>query len=240
MAIKRISLSSQVLESIIKYVHEHEMRVGDKLPTEGELSEIFQVSRTSVREAMKALGFSGAVKSIPGKGTFIQSPMMDSILSDSTMLVFQANVSISQLMEVRTAMEILAAELAIERASDCDIEHIAEAMGEWQDAVYSHRPWAEQGTLFHVKIAEAAKNPLLVRFITSYSDTISKYKETMVLSNTDVDNARHIKEHVAIMEAIRARDKKAVRAAIRVHMKNSELNLKHLVNEKNALLFINK
>ena len=60
-AIRRVSLPEQVFNSIVNYTQEHGMQVGDKLPTEGEFAELFQVSRTSVREATKALGMNGAV-----------------------------------------------------------------------------------------------------------------------------------------------------------------------------------
>ena len=75
-AIKRISLSQQVLTSILDYIRDNQLRVGDKLPTESEFSKRFQVSRTSVREAMKVLNFNGAVRATywfpwPGKEQFL-------------------------------------------------------------------------------------------------------------------------------------------------------------------------
>lgn len=239
-AIKRVSLSEQVLESIVKYVQEHGMQVGDKLPTEGEFSEIFQVSRTSIREAMKALGFSGAVESIPGKGTFICAPMMNSILNKSENLVFQANVSISQIMEVRTAVEVLAAELAIERGSDDEIERVADAMEDLRRAVRSQKPWGVQGSSFHVRIAEAAKNPLLVKLVDSYSDAVGRYRDAMVDCNTDSDMEQHIHDHEAILSALCARDKEAACKAVVAHMEHTETNIKRLVNDNNAITFISK
>ena len=108
-AIKRISLSQQVLTSILDYIRDNQLRVGDKLPTESEFSKRFQVSRTSVREAMKVLNFNCAVESIPGKGAFIREPMLSFLLNTEENLVDQANVSVSQVMEVRLAVELLAA-----------------------------------------------------------------------------------------------------------------------------------
>ena len=74
-AIKRVSLSEQVLNSILSYVKEDHLRVGEQLPTETEFAKIFGVSRTSVREAMKALSINKAIESIPGKGSFVRPAM---------------------------------------------------------------------------------------------------------------------------------------------------------------------
>ena len=237
-AIKRVSLSEQVLMSIVNYVRDNGLQIGDKLPTEGEFSELFQVSRTSVREAMKALGMNGAVESIPGKGTYIRQPILHYILNDSENLVFQARVSISQIMEVRLAVELLAADLAIERASEEDLARVGEAMEELREAVMSRKPWAVQGTKFHVRIAESAKNPLVVKLVESYSDTVGHYRDAMVDANVEME--RHIQDHEAILNALCARDKKAMHAAIRLHMENTEENLKRLVDQNTAINFISK
>ena len=239
-AIRRVSLSEQVLTSIVNYVQANGLQIGDKLPTEGEFSELFQVSRTSVREAMKALGMNGAVKSIPGKGTFIRQPMLHYILNGSENLVFQARVSISQIMEVRLAVELLAADLAIERATEEDLAQVSEAMEQLRQAVMSRKPWAVQGARFHVCIAQSAKNPLVVKLVASYSDTVGHYRDALVDANSESEMARHIQEHEAILDALRARDKKAMHAAIRVHLKNTEENVKRLVDQNTAINFISK
>ncbi len=66
--IKRLSLSEQVVRSIVQYVQENNLQPGDQLPTENEFAESFGVSRTSVREAIKALGNQRNVKISSRKG----------------------------------------------------------------------------------------------------------------------------------------------------------------------------
>lgn len=239
-AIRRVSLSEQVLTSIVNYVQANGLQIGDKLPTESEFSELFQVSRTSVREAMKALGMNGAVKSIPGKGTFIRQPMLHYILNGSENLVFQARVSISQIMEVRLAVELLAADLAIERATEEDLAQVSEAMEQLRQAVMSRKPWAVQGARFHVCIAQSAKNPLVVKLVESYSDAVGHYRDALVGANSESEMERHVQEHEAILDALRAHDKKAMHAAIRMHLKNTEENVKRLVDQNTAINFISQ
>lgn len=238
-AIKRVSLSEQVLASIFDYIQDHGMQIGEKLPTESEFSELFKVSRTSVREAMKALSMNGAVEAIPGKGTFIRQPMLNYIINNSENLVFKARVSISQIMEVRLAIELLSAELAIDRATAEDIKRVEEAMDDLRQAVLSQKQWAVQGAVFHVRIAESAKNPLIIKLVAAYSDTVGRYRDAMVDSNTEMDMERHIHEHEVILNALRCRDKDAMKEAIYTHMKNTEENLKRLVDQNTAINFIN-
>ncbi|MDQ0508381.1 GntR family transcriptional repressor for pyruvate dehydrogenase complex [Peptoniphilus ivorii] len=239
-AIERVSLSEQVLKSIVHYVQTNGLQVGDKLLTESEFSDLFQVSRTSVREAMKALGINGAVKSIPGKGTYIREPMLNYILNDSEKLEFEARVSIHQIIEVRLAVELLAGELATERASEEDILRVEEAMQDLRKAVLSQNPWAVQGAKFHVRIAESTKNPLIIKLIESYSDTVGHYRDALVDFNTPQEMKNHIQEHEDILNALRNRDKKAMEVAIRKHLMRTEENLEKLVHENAAIDYTSK
>ena len=235
-AIKRISLSQQVLTSILDYIRDNQLRVGDKLPTESEFSKRFQVSRTSVREAMKVLNFNGAVESIPGKGAFIREPMLSFLLNTEENLVDQANVSVSQVMEVRLAVELLAADLAIKRATEQDLEWIGAAIDDMRQAAAIGKPWTWESPAFHIRIAESTKNPLVVKLMESYVDTVTRYCETM--GDFHISPAEHIRSHEAILNAIRARDPEAAHAAIHAHMEDAEQTIHRLVNKDSALLFM--
>ena len=121
--IKRLSLSEQVVRSIVQYVQENNLQPGDQLPTENEFAESFGVSRTSVREAIKALGINGMLKSVPGRGTFLQPQAATLHLEDNGLLQMEAKTSITELMEVRAPLEVKATELAVERCSEEDIRY---------------------------------------------------------------------------------------------------------------------
>ena len=236
-AIKRVSLSEQVLNSIVNYIQEHGLHVCDKLPTEGEFAELFQVSRTSVREAMKALSINGAVESIPGKGTFICTPVLNYILNRSENTVFQAKVSIAQIMEVRTALELLAADLAIERATDEEIAVVRKTLNDLQQAIASEKPWAVAGSMFNKQNAELSKNPLLLKNVQILSSTVAKYKDAMFAANTDM--ALYKKEHEKILDALCKRDKRAAHRAMIRHMEITEADILRLIDKNNASEFLN-
>ena len=232
--IKRVYLSKQVLESIIKYIQDNNLQVDDRLPTEGRFAELFQVSRTSVREAIKALSINGAVESIPGRGTFIRAPISDVVLKSDGSLdrVIRAQTSISEIMEVRTSLELLAGNLAIERASDEGIALVADAMEQLREAVRKGSPWAPPGTLFHERMAELSGNSFLMETIKSLSEAVNRHKNSLTAAGTNMEV--HLEEHEAMLDALKKRDKKALQKAIRTHMNTTRIGLLKLVDERSA------
>ncbi len=235
--IKRVSLSNQVLDSIVKYTQENKLQVGDKLPTESEFATQFRVSRNIVREAMKALAMNGAVESIPGKGTFMRQPMLNFTLNEGTNLEFHADVSAQQIMEVFTDLDVLAVKLCIDRASEKDLVKIDDTLHDLREALLSKKAWAEQGAAFHVRIAECARNPLLVKMVGNCADVIGRCCDAMIPSDTEGSRTHHIQEHEDILNAIHAREREAAEAAVRILMKSMEKELRGLMNINSVIDF---
>lgn len=239
-AIKRTSLPEQVLRSVLSYIQDEKLKVGDKLPTEEELSRLFQISRTSVREAMKVLSMNGAVQSIPGRGTFIRPNIMNFLLNENDEVIHKANVSISNLIEVRLALELLAADLAIERATDEDIARVEETMEELRRFVPAKETLNIRGAQLHIRIAECTGNQLLVKLIESYAEMVARYRDALIDDDQNIGAKVNIDEHEAIVAALRARNKKAMRAAVFIHLKDAEAKLKAIVDINNAVDFVIK
>ena len=236
--LRRTSLSEQVLDSIISYIKTNELKYGDRLPTEAEFSDLFQVSRTSVREAMKALSINRAVESIPGRGTFLRPEMADYIISHENCMaqVVFAKATIHEILEVRTALETLSIDLAIERGTDAEFETVVEAMQQLKCDIYSGKPWCVSGTRFHISIATISGNNLLIQQIESLSHIIGKYKDALYEAETNME--RHIVDHQNILDALLTRNRAAAHLAIDAHMRNTEADLRRLVDERTAESFI--
>ena len=232
--IRRESLSEQVLNSIIEYIRENKLVVGDRLPTEEELSRRLKVSRTSVREAMKGLSMNGVVESIPGKGTFLRSPISDILFINSkgSDPMQTARTTIEDVMEVRTALEILAGEIAIDRGTDQEIASVGEALEDLTHAVEEGRPWAVEGTSFHVRIAQMSHNKILLQTIISLASTTSRYKDELYKHGQDM--ALSIFQHREIYDALKARNKGDIRRAIKAHMDSTRDDLVSLIDASNA------
>ncbi len=235
-AIKRQSLSEQVVESILQYIKDNDMKPGEQIPTESEFAELFQVSRTSIREAMKALSINGVVSSTPGKGTFLQPKAMNTVIGQDGTLQTKARATIAQIMELRTPLEVLAVGLAAERGNLKEFEELEEIIKMYKEAVSSKDCWVQWGTKFHERIAEMSRNPLLVSTLRLLSNMVEQYREN--LAEFYEDKSFYIENQKRICDALMRRDVDAAQAEMQEHMKMTEDALNMIVNEGNAVEFL--
>ena len=156
---KSQSLSEQAADEILDMITiKKQFRVGDKLPNETELSSILNVSRTTLREAIKMLVLKDIVEIRRGKGTFVKSDEVDNFtLSD----LKGHSSDLADLLEMRLIIEPMGVYYATKRASDSEIEKIIEygEMVEQKILNNEDRTIAEQ--LFHNAIAKASGNSFM-------------------------------------------------------------------------------
>ena len=236
--IKRLSLSEQVVRSIVQYVQENNLQPGDQLPTENEFAESFGVSRTSVREAIKALGINGMLKSVPGRGTFLQPQAATLHLEDNGLLQMEAKTSITELMEVRAPLEVKATELAVERCSEEDIQVLEEICKNYRAAVENNQDQTKWGKKFHRQIAEMSGNAMLNTVLQSLAHMTDTYRKNM--ADEDREVGYYVESHMIIIEAFKRRDVLAAAAEMDRHMQRTLISLTEMVAEDNATKFIYK
>lgn len=237
-AIKRRSLSEQVVDSVLNYIKENNLQPGDQLPTESEFAEIFQVSRTSIREAMKALSINGIFTSVAGKGTFLQPKALSMTMGDDGVLQMEARATITEIMEVRTPLEIQAIGLAAERATDQEIEELENITKHYREAVSNGAGWPIWGSRFHAQLAAMSKNPLLLTTLNQLSAMVERYRDN--LATFYEDKTCYIESHQKICAAFRAHDAVAARQEMSRHMQMTERALQDIVDKENAGRFLNK
>ena len=235
-AIKRRSLSEQVVDSVLNYIKENNLQPGDQLPTESEFAEIFQVSRTSIREAMKALSINGMFTSIAGKGTFLQPKALSMSMDDNGVLQMEARATITEIMEVRTPLEIQAIGLAAQRVTEEELTELEEITAHYRQAVSKGAGWPEWGSKFHAKLAAMSKNPLLITTLQQLSAMVERYRDN--LATFYDDKTCYIQSHQNICEALRAHDVSAAREEMAAHMQMTERALQDIVDGKNANRFL--
>ncbi len=235
-AIKRQSLSEQVVESILQYIKDNNMKSGDQIPTESEFAELFKVSRTSIREAMKALSINGVVSSTPGKGTFLQPKAMNTVIGNDGTLQTKARATIEQIMELRTPLEVLAVGLAAERRSMSELEELEEITKKYREEVLAKGCWIQWGTKFHSKIAEMSRNPLLISTLRLLSNMVEQYRENLAVFYDD--KSIYIENQKRIYDAIYNQDVVVAQAEMQKHMKITEDALNMIINEGNAIEFL--
>jgi GntR family transcriptional repressor for pyruvate dehydrogenase complex len=211
-------LSHEVADQIKTLIRGEKLKPGDKLPSEMELTRLFGVSRPTVREAVKTLVSQNIIEIVRGRGTFVsQTP---GISSDPLGLEFISAGDLHlSLIEARLLLEPPVAQLAAEKAEAADIERIAGHVHEMEDIVEHHRVDVTSELEFHRSIAEATKNPVIMRIVPVIMDSIVKtYKDA---PRTSEDHRQALDEHRHIFEGIRAGDPEAAFAAMRRHLSNS-------------------
>jgi DNA-binding FadR family transcriptional regulator len=220
----RRTLADDVTEVLRARVVGGELAAGERLPTESQLADAFQVSRAVIREAVARLKHEGLVESRQGAGIF--RARTDTALP----LPPAAQKGAARLLavyELRLAIEPVSASLAAQRWRDDTIEPIRRALARLQQAVASGRGGAEADAAFHRAIGTATGNPL----VASLLDFIQgELKTSLALSHA---NTRKVAgaaagvqlEHVRIARAIEARDGARAAAAMERHLRNSATRL---------------
>jgi GntR family transcriptional repressor for pyruvate dehydrogenase complex len=217
-AIQSSRLYEQIITQIQNLVMDGSLRPGDKLPPERELAEQFGVSRTAVREAVKALRERGLVEIQPGRGTFITNDTSE-IMRDSLDFVFRVGLSngVANLNEVRTLMEPGIAALAAERSSEADIETMTEAVAAMDAAMNDADAFAEADLDFHLALARATQNPLIPILLDPVVDQLREHRKRIFLVEGGPQRGQY--HHRRILAGVKKRDPEAARTAMCDHLK---------------------
>ena len=204
----------QVEESIVKAV----LKPGDQLPPERELAQQFGVSRTAVREAVKALREKGLVEAYPGRGTFITDGTSYAIRQslDRMVKIGQTEGS-GYLVEVREILEPEIAALAATRADDENLAAMREAVAVMDAARRDSDAFIEADLDFHLALAEAAANPLILTLIDSIVGLLREQRTGIFLVQGGPDRGQY--HHKRVLEAVERRDATGAREAMKAHLR---------------------
>jgi GntR family transcriptional regulator, transcriptional repressor for pyruvate dehydrogenase complex len=204
----------QIEESIQKGV----LKAGDQLPAERELAQQFGVSRTAVREAVKALREKGLVEAYAGRGTFVTDGTSHAMkLSLDRMLRLGQSEDSSFLVEVREILEPEIAALAAERSEAQHLTAMREALAVMDSARSDPDAFIEGDLDFHLALAEAAGNPLILSLIDSIVGLLREQR-TKIFS-VDGGPERGQYHHKRILEAIEHRDPQRAREVMKAHLR---------------------
>lgn len=196
-------LSEKVANDIRQMIIEKNLQPGDKLPNEIVLSQDLNVSRSTVREAIKVLASTGVLEVRRGMGTFVtDNPGMT---KDPLGITFMEDQDlISHFFEMRLIVEPQMAEIAANRATDEEINLIRRAYEHVKSAITSGVDHTTADIEFHNQIAKSTHNPILQRIVPIINDgIIGGYAKTK-----DIPEAAEtvLEQHKNIMHAIERRN----------------------------------
>src|SRR5713226_1316326 len=218
----KIVRSSRLYEQIVQQVEDSivkgGLKPGDQLPPERELAQQFGVSRTAVREAVKALREKGLVEAYPGRGTFITDGTSYAIRQslDRMVKIGQSEGS-GYLVEVREILEPEIAALAATRAEEENLAAMREAIAVMDAARRDSDAFIEADLDFHLALAEAAANPLILTLIDSIVGLLREQRTRIFLVDGGPDRGQY--HHKRVMEAVEHRDPSGAREAMKAHLR---------------------
>lgn len=214
----RKSLSQQTAEELIELISDGtEFHPGDRLPNEMELSNRFRVSRTTLREAIRILNVRGYVEVRHGIGTFVSELLpvsSDYGFSD----LANIKIDVRDLFEARLIFEPQVAALAVQRASDDELDEIIAIEKRVQEAYKAGQDVSDYDRQFHNALVKCSHNPFLEQIITIINDGIKNL--LMIIEITEVQDvvAHDLKN---IVEFVKRRDSIGVEGAMKVHILHS-------------------
>lgn len=211
-----------IIQQIKGLISSGVLKPGDRLPSERALTERFGVGRGPLREAIKKLEFYGILKTMPQSGTFVANFGVKALEGLISNVLGLEKEDLESLMETRAILEIQAARLAAMRATDLEVEEIAQAHNEFQKQVEKGNPGIEEDSLFHLKIAGCSKNSVLRSLITLITPDI-------ITLSRKFDTCRNgrflvtVKEHESVLGGIQRREPERAAEAMAEHMRISQL-----------------
>lgn len=214
-------LSVQVAAQIQDLILAKELTTGERLPSERDLCEQFGVSRTVVREAIRALEAKGLLESRGGSGTYVKALEAGDV-SDSigAYIVTQDDVvPHDKLMEVRRVLEVQVAALAAQRATGDDVQRLEALVEAMEDVTDSPEECARLDLEFHVAVARATGNELFEMLLDPFMGAL--YEGRRVASALEGVPEEAIGFHRQLLEQIKAGDPEAAAAAMSSHLDQS-------------------
>jgi GntR family transcriptional regulator, transcriptional repressor for pyruvate dehydrogenase complex len=216
----------QVRVSLVEAIATGRLRPGDRLPSEHEQARGFQVSRATVREALRSLTELGLITTIQGRGggSFVNrldSAPVERNLSEAMGLLLHVDaINVAELLEARRALEGTCARLAAARRDRRHLTAITEILDRARDDALSTDAWLDLDIRFHRAVARSAENRVLFIPLAALHAIVQPRLNDTIMPL--LDRSEINAEHRAIYEAIRGRDVKGAAGAVDAHLDHLE------------------
>lgn len=212
----RSRVYEEVARQIQRLIADGKLQPGDRLPPERELAETFQVSRSSLRDAIRTLELMGMVEARQGEGTVVRDLTPDSLVVPLSTVLVRKRELVAELLDVRRMIEPGLAARAARHATAEEIAELEEILDRQEARVRRGEPAIEEDSQFHYAIARAARNGVVLKVLDVLMDLLrdSRARSLQVRGRLE----RSYGGHRRILRAIQRHDAAAAEAAVRRHL----------------------
>lgn len=201
--IKKVNVRDQVFRQLRDQIIRGIWEAGARIPSESDLCKILGVSRVTLREAMQMLASLGLVETQQGGGTYVRSYSSEILLTPLIPMIALERIDILHVLEYRKIVERGTVALAVERAGQPEIGELEEAYAAMQDSRNDIEAFARADLEFHLALAKASGNPILIKINAVIWDILSASMGEIVSALGTKDGLYY---HGAILQAIKERD----------------------------------
>ncbi len=211
---------SEVASQIHRLIADGRLKPGDRLPPERELAELFGVSRSSVRDAIRVLEMRGLVEPKHGEGTLVREVSLDAIVSPLADVLASSKDLTAELFDMRKILEPPVARAAALRATPEDVAALDDILARQALRTRSGEVAIAEDHEFHYRIAEAAKNRIVLKVIDVVMDLLRESRVRWLQAPGRAKSS--LAGHRRILDAIRRRDPDGAAEAMRAHIEEIE------------------
>ncbi len=214
--IKSTRIYEEIVRQIKTLVQEGRLKSGDKLPPERDLAERFKVSRTSVRESLRALESMGLIEIRPGEGTFVREISVESLIAPLALVILTQREAVGELFEARRLLEPAIAGLAARRATKEEISEMERILEAQAKEVTAGRTGLAQDAAFHAAIASSAHNRAITSIVNALMDLLAQSREESL--QIPGRPTRSHQDHRRVLQAIQQRDAASAQRGMLDHL----------------------
>lgn len=213
-------LSDNVADLLLRTITERDLRPGDRLPSERELGAQFGVSRTVIREAVRALVAKGVIEVRTGSGLRVAAVDAATVSESMSLFLRGSAFPYAKVHEVRAMIETQVAGLAAERATAVDVDELRTLCARLADAGTDVTAASHLDVEFHATLARATHNELHTIMLDSIGDVLLEIRRATIGIPGRAQKA--LRAHAAILGAVEAHDAARAREAMRRHLRDSD------------------
>lgn len=211
------------MAGIVAYLRERRLQAGDRLPSERDFAERLGISRNAVREALSTLVALRVVNARPHSGIYLRHLAQESSFEALVMLTGLGEIptaaEVAETTEVRSHLEVLAVGLACERRSAADLQRLGAIVQHTEAVLAAAGNIAAQDTQFHLAVADATHNSVLVRVLNAFYEFTAGRRAVWFESHAE--GIASAADHRRLVDHIAARRGADAQALVQGHMQRA-------------------
>jgi GntR family transcriptional regulator, transcriptional repressor for pyruvate dehydrogenase complex len=217
--IRKDKIGQEVARRIEKLIAE-ELKPGDKVPPERQLAEMFNVSRSSIRDGIHTLEIAGLLERRQGAGTVVREVSISTVANPLSSVLVGKRQLVSELLDVRKMLEPGLAARAAANATVDDLGEMEEILRRQREKVARGEPTIDEDSEFHYAIALAANNSVILKVLDVLMDLLRDTRERSLQVEGRLQKS--FAGHRQILSALKRRDPEAAEKAMRRHLQDIE------------------